>query len=147
MKRKNLRRKVTINSISLSASTLADCTIGSQYITEKETAKEGGRYNSTARCYYNGGLPNGRICLKITLWFLNVCNRFNKKACYCKILAVTALQRILTPSLITVEMFALVVPCLFAVCFVNNNYECLGQNIAAMIPFVPISLYKNHDLS
>ena len=57
------------------------------------------------------------------------------------------LQRILTPSLITATMFALVVPYFFDVCFVHKNYECLGQKIAAVMPFVNIRLYKRHDLS
>ena len=64
-----------------------------------------------------------------------------------KILAVTALQRILTPSFITFDIFALVVPYLFTVCFVHNNDDCLGQHLAEMMPAVPVRLYKRHDLS
>ena len=62
-------------------------------------------------------------------------------------LAVTALQRILTPSFITFDIFALVVPYLFTVCFVHNNDDCLGQQLDAMMPAVPVRFYKRHDLS
>ena len=75
---------LTFNTASLSASTFVDPAIGSQHAAEKEGAKEGGRYNMTARGYYNGRLPNGRIFLKRTLWFCNGCTRFNKKTYNCK---------------------------------------------------------------
>ena len=61
-------------------------------------------------------------------------------------LVVTALQRILTPSFITVDIFALVVPYLFAL-FLHNNDDCLGQQLASMLPLMSIRLFKRHDLS
>ena len=64
-----------------------------------------------------------------------------------KNLAMAALQHILTPSFITVDIFALAVPYLFAVCFIHNNDDCLYQNLAAMITVVHIRLYKRHDMS
>ena len=66
------------------ASTLASSTIGSQHTSEKEGAKEGGRYNRAVRGYCNGKLHNGRIYLKRTLWFYNFCAKFNNKAYYFK---------------------------------------------------------------
>ena len=59
---------------------------------------------------------------------------------------VNALQRITTPSFITLDMFALVVLYLFAVLFVRNNDDCLVYKISTMMPFVPIRLYKRYDL-
>ena len=70
-------------------------------------------YNRTVRGYCNGSLTNGRRLINITLWFYNGCTMFNKKNYYYKILAVTDLQRILTPSFIIVGMFALVVTYFF----------------------------------
>ena len=62
-------------------------------------------------------------------------------------LAVTALQRILTNSFVTVDMIYLAVPYLFAVWFVLNNEDCLLQKIDAMITFVSIRMCKSHDMS
>ena len=59
-----------------------------------------------------------------------------------KKLAVTDLQRILTPLFITVEIFALFFPCMFAVFFVHNNDDCLGHNLSEIITFMPVSLHK-----
>ena len=58
-----------INSDSLSASTLADSTIGSQHTHETEVAKEGGGYNITDRGYYSRRLRNGIIYLNITFFW------------------------------------------------------------------------------
>ena len=59
---------------------------------------------------------------------------------------VTCLQRIFTPSFTTVGMIYLVVTYLLYVLFILNNDDFLGQKISEMIPFVPIKLYKIHDL-
>ena len=64
----------------------------------------------TDRGYCQVRLPNLNIFLKITRCFFYGCNRFNKKTHLCKKLAVTDLRLILTPTFITVHMFALVVP-------------------------------------
>ena len=58
-----------------------------------------------------------------------------------KNLVAVALQHTLTPSFITVDILALVVPCLFAVCFVPNNDDFLGQPIAAMMRVMSVRLY------
>ena len=71
---------LTLNNASVSASTLAESTIGFQHTAEKEGVKEGGRDNRTVRGYCNGRLPNGEGCLKRTLWFYNGCTKFNDKA-------------------------------------------------------------------
>ena len=47
------------------------------------------------------------------------CTIFNK-------LAVIFLQRIMTPSFVSLDMFALVIPYLSAVLFVHNNDDFLG---------------------
>ena len=56
-------------------------------------------------------------------------------------------QHILTPSFITFNIFALIDPYYFAELFVPNNDDYLGQKLYSMIPFVPIRIYKRHDLS
>ena len=63
-----------------------------------------------------------------------------------KKLVVTALQRILTPSFITVDIFTLVAPYLFAL-FSHNNYDCLGHQLDAMMPFMLVNIYKMYDMS
>ena len=92
-------------------------------ITTKKKELRRERYNRTVRGYCNGRLANVIICLKRNLWFFNVCTRLNKKKYYCKKLVVTALQCILTPLLLIVEIFTLVVTYSFAILFVNNNYD------------------------
>ena len=79
-------------SLSTAVSTISDMTlnsastiyIGSEHIAEKEEAKLGGRYNMLSRGYFSGNLPNGKICLHISLWFYKGYNRFNKKVYYCQ---------------------------------------------------------------
>ena len=86
-------------------------TIVYQHNAEKKGSREGGRYNRDVIGYLNGGFPNGKICLKITLRFLMAVllgsrigpTTVNKSS-------VTSFQRILTPLFITIDMFALVVP-------------------------------------
>ena len=60
----------TISASSL-AYTSVTSTIGSQHTAEKEGAREGGRYNRTTIDYCNGGLPNGKRCIKRNLVFYN----------------------------------------------------------------------------
>ena len=62
-------------------------------------------------------------------------------------LAVTDLQRIMTPLFVPLNMFAVVVPYLFSVLFVLENYYCLVHQLSEMKPFMPIRLYKRHDMS
>ena len=52
---------------------------------------------------------------------------------------VIFLKRIMTPSFVSLEMFH--------VLLVHKNYDWLGYHIAAMVPFIPMRLYKRHDLS
>ena len=61
---------------------------------------------------------------------------------------VTDLQQILTPSFITVDIFALVVPyfLLFGF-FLHKNNDFLGHQIDTMMSFITIVLYKRHGLS
>ena len=62
--------------------------------------------------------------------------------------AITALQRILTPSFVIIDIFSLVIPYFFLFALLlHNNYDCLGYHIAAMIVSMPISIYKRHGLS
>ena len=58
--------------------------IGYQHIAEKEEAKQGERYNSLTRGSCSGKLPNGNICLHVSLLFCKGCSRFNKKVYYCR---------------------------------------------------------------
>ena len=58
----------------------------------------------------------------------------------------TDLQRILTPSFITVDMFSLVGTYVFHVVLVHKDDDLLDQKISAMIPFMPIRLYKINDM-
>ena len=54
-------------------------------------------------------------------------------------LAVTALQHTTTPSFVTLDMFALVVP--YFLFFIRKNDDFIGYHIDAMMTFMPISLY------
>ena len=62
-------------------------------------------------------------------------------------LAVIVLQPIMTPSSASLDMFVLVVPYLFDVWFFHANYELLGYQIDAMMPFMPMRLYERCDMS
>ena len=57
-----------LNNTSLSASTLADSTIGSQHNSEKEGDNKGKRYNMTARGYRDRRLHNWSICINTPLF-------------------------------------------------------------------------------
>ena len=52
---------------------------------------------------------------------------------------VTVLQCIITHSFVSLDMFV--------VCIVRYNDESRGYQLAAMMPFMPMRLYKRHDLS
>ena len=52
---------------------------------------------------------------------------------------VTVLECIMTHSFVYLDMFV--------VCIVRYNDYCLGYQLAAMMPFIPMRLYKRHDLS
>ena len=54
-------------------------------------------------------------------------------------LAVIVLKRIMTPSFVSLDMFF--------VLLVHNNDYCLGYQIAAILPFMHMRLYKRHNLS
>ena len=62
-------------------------------------------------------------------------------------LVVTDLQHILTPLFTTVDIFSLVVPYLFDVCFFHDNDYCLGHKLDSMMPFVPLRIHKSYDIS
>ena len=52
---------------------------------------------------------------------------------------VIVLKRIMNPSFLSLDMFS--------VWLVHKNNDCLGYQISAMMPFMPMRLYKRHDLS
>ena len=52
---------------------------------------------------------------------------------------VTVLQCIMTHMFVSLDMFV--------VCIVCYNDDCLGYQLAAMMPSTPMRLYKRHDLS
>ena len=52
---------------------------------------------------------------------------------------VTVLQCIMTHSFVSLDIFV--------VCIVRYNDDFLGYQIADMIPFMPMRIYKKHDLS
>ena len=52
---------------------------------------------------------------------------------------VIVLECIMTPSFVSLDMFV--------VCIVRYNDECPGNQLAAMMPFMSLRLYKRHDLS
>ena len=62
-------------------------------------------------------------------------------------ISVTDLHRIMTPSFISLDIFSFVITYLFAVLFFHNNDGLIGHQLAAMMPFVPMSHHKRHDLS
>ena len=49
-------------------------------------------------------------------------------------ISVTALYLIMTLLFVSLYMFA--------VCLFNKNFNCLGQQLADMIRFMPMSIYK-----
>ena len=55
------------------------------------------------------------------------------------IFIVTVLECIMTHSFIYLDMFV--------VCIVRYNDDFPGYQLAAMMPFRPMRLYKRHDLS
>ena len=77
---------LTIPSVFSSDSYLSTSTIRSRNTVNKAATRKGGKINRNIRCYCSGRIPNGKRYLKITLWFCNVCSKFNKKVCYCKLL-------------------------------------------------------------
>ena len=74
-----------------------------------------------------------------SLWFCKGCNRINKRMCYCQQVHSNILKCIMTPSFVSLDMFA--------VWLVHNNDECLGYHIDAMLPFMPMRIYRWYDLS
>ena len=73
---------ITISDMTQnSASTIS---IGFEHISEKEEAKQRGRYKRLSRSYCSWKFPNGNICLQRSLWFCKRCNRFNKRVYYCQ---------------------------------------------------------------
>ena len=61
---------------------------------------------------------------------------------------MTALQWILTPLFISVDIFALVVPYFFLFdLFLHNNYDCLVHKLDPIMTYMPVRLYKCHDVS
>ena len=52
---------------------------------------------------------------------------------------VILLKYIMAPSFISLDMFVFLL--------VHNNDECLGYQLADMMPFMPMILYKRNDLS
>ena len=61
---------------------------------------------------------------------------------------VTDLQQILTPSFITVDIFALVIPYFLLIFFfLHKNDDFLGHQIDTMMFFMTIILYKRNGLS
>ena len=70
----------------------------------------------------------------MTVWF-----GFGGGTTTVNMMDVTALHRIMTPSFVSLEMFSILL--------VHNNDDWLGYNLAAMIPFMPLWLYKRYDMS
>ena len=58
-------------------------------------------------------------------------------------LAIIDFQCITTPSFVRLYMFALIIPYFY--CLLRKNYYCLSKELDAMIPYMPIRLYKRHD--
>ena len=121
--------------------------IGYQHTSVKEGYVEEVRYNSNSIGSFQVKLPNINICLNRTLWFFNVCTRFNIKTHFCKTLFhdwfVTHIDSLVHHRWYLCSYRSM----FFAVLFIHNNYDCLGQNIASMIPIIPVRHYKIHYLS
>ena len=62
-------------------------------------------------------------------------------------LAVIYLKRIMTPSFISLDMFTLVVSFPPPPCFICNNDDFLGYQLAAITLLVSKLLYKRYDMS
>ena len=63
------------------------------------------------------------------------------------IMAVTYFHCIMNPLLLTIDMFDLVVVFMFSFLIVCYNFDCIGYQFAAMMPFTPMRHHKSHDLS
>ena len=52
---------------------------------------------------------------------------------------IIVLKCIMTPSFVFLDMFV--------VLLVHNNDDCLGQQLSAVMLFMPMRIYKRHDMS
>ena len=100
-----------------------------KFTSEKEGSKYGGRYNRTAVFYCNVRLYNGKILLKRTFFAVSVKGSTTRPITV-KNLTVTSLLFFLTPSLITVYIFAFFIPFFLFSFFAHNNDHCQVQNIS-----------------
>ena len=110
---------MTLNSALSSTYTAVAYIIGFPHTYEEKGDRNLGRYNSTTRGTFNGESHNGNICqiyasIEPFGFEMDVLGS-KRRSTTVKKFSMTALQHILTPSFITVDMFALVVPYLFAV--------------------------------
>ena len=76
------------------------------HTSPKEVELEVGRYNRSARCYCHMILINGKRCLKRILWYFHVRYGLAGGPTAVNRMAVTDLNRIMTPSFVSLEMFA-----------------------------------------
>ena len=120
-----------------------------QHTVAKAETKEGQKYTRIPRGCCSGRLHNGKRCYKRTLCFWNWFSKFNKKVRYCKLLGrdclETRVESLLDNHWCCPSMNFFL--CLLFVSFVPNNYDCQGQQLAAMMSLIPAKLSKRHDLS
>ena len=138
---------LTLNSAFVSDSTLVDSTIECQHTgLKKELGREEGIPGPLEVTLKYGYLMEINAPIEPFGFEFDIIGS-TRIPTTVNTLAVTDLQRILTPSFVTIDMLALVVPYLFGILLVFNNDNCLGHNISAMMPLIPIRIYKRHDLS
>ena len=92
-------------------------------------------------------ITNGNILYKKTCWFLNFRFKFDKKVYYCKLLARECFEthvEYLFDNCWCLWCFPSMNSffCMSYFVFVINNYDVQGNNFSAMMPPIPVSLYK-----
>ena len=133
---------------STSATTLVDTTIGSQHTAVKEDTRYRGKYNRAVRGYYNMRLPHGKKCIGRYLCLYNVFTvRFNRITYYCKQVGHNYFELNLETLINHCSHVFSFRSLLVSVCLVCYNYEYLGYQLAAMMPFMPMIHHKRYDLS
>ena len=120
---------------------------GSQHTSEREQYIEVGIYNRLTGGYCSGRLPDGKICLKRSIWFYERYNRFNNKNYYFQQVGRSYFATH-HDSLVGLPLHVCSFRSIVICCFIfHNNDDCLSYQLTVMINFMPMRIYKIHDLS
>ena len=137
---------ITLNSASSISYNLVTSTVEYQNTAEIKEAIQGGIYKRIARGYCSGRLTNGKIFLKRNFSFYNDCDRFNKKTYHCQ-QVVHDCFAMHNEYLVSLPWHDFSCSSILFCCLICNNDDCLGYQLATMMNFMPIRIYKRKDLS